>query len=86
MRPRKYDSSSTTGRVEGIRLRVDDAGRREPCLDRSSKAGGQFGLLYGGGVRYNERRVWYMEGPDSSESAAAMELRRDCKGEVFTIS
>ena len=35
----------------GMRSRVVDAGRRAPCLDRSDRAGGQFGGLGGGGVR-----------------------------------
>lgn len=34
-----------------MRERVDAAGRREPCLDSRSRAGGKLGLWGGGGVR-----------------------------------
>ena len=44
MRPWKYDSSSATGMVVGMRFSVEDAGRREPCLESRSSAGGQFGV------------------------------------------
>lgn len=56
--------------------RVDDAGRREPCLERRSKAGGQFASYGGGGVRYSARSVWYTDGRASSGSD--VEGRRDC--------
>lgn len=39
------------GTVSGIKERVDAAGRRDPCLERRSRAGGKLGLLGGGGVR-----------------------------------
>lgn len=39
------------GSVEGMRLSVEEAGRREPCLERSSRAGGQLEECGGGGVR-----------------------------------
>jgi hypothetical protein len=51
MRPRKYDSRSLTGRLVGTRSSVEEAGRRAPCLLKSSRAGGQLGLLGGDGVR-----------------------------------
>lgn len=57
MRPRKYDSSTATGRVAGMILSVDEAGRREPCFERSESAGGQFGSCPCGGVRYSDSRV-----------------------------
>lgn len=34
-----------------MRLRVEAAGRREPCFERRDKAGGQFGCWGAGGVR-----------------------------------
>ena len=42
MRPRKYDSSSETGRESGMRESVEAAGRRDPCFDRRSSAGPRF--------------------------------------------
>lgn len=39
------------GREAGIMERVDDAGRREPCLERRSRAGSKFEGCDGGGVR-----------------------------------
>jgi hypothetical protein len=62
-------------------FRVDEAGRRDPCLDKRSRAGGQFGLWGGGGVRYSERSVWYIEGVGSSGSEEEVETRRDWSGE-----
>jgi hypothetical protein len=57
IRPRKYDSSSATGNVVGIRLKVEEAGSRDPCLERSANAGGQFGECGGGGVKYKDKSV-----------------------------
>ncbi len=51
MRPRKYDSRLETGRSLGMRDRVEEAGRREPCLNTRSRAGGRLGTCGGGGVR-----------------------------------
>ena len=51
----KYDSSFCTGRTSGIRSRVEEAGNREPCLARMSKAGPHWGSLGGGGDKYRER-------------------------------
>jgi hypothetical protein len=68
MRPRKYDSSSATGSVAGMRFSVEEAGSREPCFERRSRAGGQLGVCGAGGVRYRARRVWYIEGISSSGS------------------
>lgn len=39
------------GRTEGMRSRVEEAGRRAPCLERRERAGAQLGLCGGGGVR-----------------------------------
>lgn len=58
MRPRKYASRSEAGRVSGISDSVDAAGRRDPCLERRSSAGGRLGLFGGGGLRYSDKRVW----------------------------
>jgi hypothetical protein len=62
-----------------MRLSVEAAGRREPCFERSERAGGQFGSCGAGGVRYSDRRVWYIDGKGSSGSD--VEARRDCIGE-----
>lgn len=62
-----------------MRLSVEAAGRREPCFERSERAGGQFGRFGAGGVRYRDRRVWYIDGRGSSGSE--VEARRDCIGE-----
>jgi len=51
MRPRKYDSRSATGRVDGMMSSVEDAGSREPCLESSDNAAGQFCLFGGDGFR-----------------------------------
>ena len=51
-----------------MRFRVEEAGRREPCLERRSRAGGQLGLWGGGGFRYSESNVWYIDGMGSSGS------------------
>ena len=37
---------------------VEDAGRREPCLDSNDRAAGQFCLFGGDGLRYKESSVW----------------------------
>lgn len=58
IRPKKYDSRSLTGSVGGMRSSVVAAGRRAPCLERSSRAGGQLGWFGGGGERYRDRRTW----------------------------
>lgn len=50
-RPRKYDSSSSTGSEAGIKSRTYAAGIREPCLDRRFSAGARLGLCGGGGDR-----------------------------------
>jgi hypothetical protein len=62
-----------------MRLSVEAAGRREPCFERSERAGGQFGSCGAGGVRYSDRRVWYIDGKGSSGSD--VDARRDCIGE-----
>lgn len=51
MRPRKYDVRSATGRSSGMRDRVEAAGSRDPCRERSDSAGSRFGLCGGVGVR-----------------------------------
>lgn len=58
IRPRKYDSRSATGSVAGMMSSVEDAGRREPCLESSDRAAGQFCLFGRAGLRYKERSVW----------------------------
>lgn len=45
------------GSVSGIRESVEAAGRRDPCLESRSRAGGRFGLWGGGGERYSERSL-----------------------------
>lgn len=65
--------------MEGIKSRVEAAGRREPCLERRSSAGGQSGWCGGGGVRYKESRVWYIDGIGSSGSE--VDARRDWCGD-----
>lgn len=44
-----------------------DAGSLEPCFERRSSAGAQFGSWGGWGVRYSDRRVWYIDGEESVE-------------------
>jgi hypothetical protein len=58
IRPRKYDSSSRTGKSLGIKERVDAAGSLDPCFDKRLSAGGRHGECGGGGVRYRDKRVW----------------------------
>lgn len=41
-----------------MRLRVEEAGMRAPCLARRSRAGAHWGVFGGGGERYRDRRVW----------------------------
>jgi hypothetical protein len=54
----KYDSSFCTGRTSGINASVEEAGNREPCLARISRAGPHWGSLGGGGDKYRERSEW----------------------------
>src|SRR5579862_7881378 len=58
IRPRKYDSRSLIGKDEGMRLSVEEAGRREPCFESRLRAGSQLGVCGGGGFRYRDRSVW----------------------------
>lgn len=62
-----------------MRFRVEAAGRREPCFERRERAGGQFGSFGGGGARYRDNNVWYIDGKGSSGSE--VDALRDCKGE-----
>jgi len=50
-----------------MRFKVETAGKRDPCLERRSSAGAQFGWCGGGGVRYRESSAWYIDGTGSPE-------------------
>lgn len=71
------------GKTSGIRSSVDEAGRREPCLARMVRAGSHWASYGGGGVRYSDSSVWYMDGVASSGSLVG--APRSCVGEEDRI-
>ena len=64
--------------------KVEEAGRRAPCLERRESAGCQFALWGGAGVRYSERSVWYIEGGGLSDSEVV--AGSVCMGEASGVS